>query len=167
MTAPDAYGGVFAGGRQVGTSFLKALRINSAKSILVSTSTPTPTPTPTPTSTAAHRMASMKRPTSTPPHLLSDNASRIAHLKKVKHDLTGHVSRKADALNNGLIPLLAELLHNSQHHDQVYIHASQILAVLAHGRSLVAATSSHTNGLRYQRVYHSSNHFSTPIFCSS
>ncbi|KAK5044995.1 hypothetical protein LTR84_010143 [Exophiala bonariae] len=77
-------------------------------------------------------MASMKRPTSTFLLLLTDNPSRIAHLKKIKHDLTGHVSRKADALNNGLIPLIADLLQSSQNNDQVYSHAAQILALLAH-----------------------------------
>src|SRR4051812_32656275 len=78
----------------------------------------------------SHRMASMKRPTSPSLPLFTDNATRITYLQRIKHDLTGHVSRKADALNNGLIPLLADLIRHPQSNDQVYTHAAQILAVL-------------------------------------
>lgn len=74
----------------------------------------------------------MKRPTPSSLPLFTDNPTRIAHLKKIKHDLAGHVSRKADALNHGLIPQLADLLKSSQNNEQVYAHAAQILAVLAH-----------------------------------
>lgn len=116
-------------------------------------------------SIALHRMASMKRPTSSVPHLLSDNPSRIAHLKKIKHDLTGHVSRKAESLNNGLIPLLADLLHKSQHHDQVYAHVAQILSILAHGRFLDAANCLPAHEVHFQKVYLLSNNFSTPTSC--
>jgi len=87
-------------------------------------------------------MASMKRPTSyafSAHQVLPDNPSRVAHLKKIKHDLTGHVSRKAESLDSGLIPLLADLLHTSQDNGQVYAHVAQILSILAHGRFLHAA----------------------------
>lgn len=83
-------------------------------------------------------MASMKRPTSSL-HLADNGIARLAQLKKIKHDLTGHVSRKADALNNGLISLIADVLNDVKqssirHEDElIYTQTAQVLAVVAHG----------------------------------
>jgi hypothetical protein len=66
-------------------------------------------------------------------------------LKKIKCELSGHVSRKVEYIQHGLIPLLADLLHEppteqvtvsaqpSQDDEQTFTQVAQLLCVIAHG----------------------------------
>lgn len=66
----------------------------------------------------------------------SDSA-RVEALKAIKHDLTGHLSRKTLFVNAGLIDALAAALpplDASRDVNQLYLQSSQLLAVLAHGK---------------------------------
>ncbi|RVX66435.1 hypothetical protein B0A52_09665 [Exophiala mesophila] len=63
------------------------------------------------------------------------DSTRVEALKAIKHDLTGHLSRKSLFVNAGLIDALAAALpslDSSRDVNQLYLQSSQVLAVLAH-----------------------------------
>lgn len=69
------------------------------------------------------------------------SSAQLEVLRNIKYDLTGHLSRKADYVQNGLVPLLASLLDDSpsdnQHpapeHELMFTQVAQLLCVIAHG----------------------------------
>ena len=77
-------------------------------------------------------------------HLRTAAGSRLPGLRGIKYDLTGHLSRKVEYIQNGLIPLLATVLadidscpSNACDDELTYAQVAQVLCVIAHGRVLL------------------------------
>lgn len=74
----------------------------------------------------------------------SDISAQSAALKKVKYELTGHLSRKIEYIHHGLILSLARTLADvaASHGDSqpgqleelAYTQVAQVLCVIAHGK---------------------------------
>lgn len=65
----------------------------------------------------------------------SDDA-RVDALRAIKHELTGHLSRKTLFVNAGLIQTLALVLSpvgDSKDAESIYFQSAQLITVLAHG----------------------------------
>lgn len=72
----------------------------------------------------------------------TDTASVSQVLKRIKYEVSGHLSRKIDYVHHGLLHLLDKALADfivtppTDDNDLIFTHAAQVLCVIAHGKEI-------------------------------